>query len=583
MSPNGKYISYLAPWKNRLNVFVRPVSASTSTRVTSSTTRDIHNYGWANDDRLFYLKDKGGNENFNLYTINKRGKDERNLTPYPKARVRIYNTLYFDNEHMLIGLNKRDARYHDLYRINLQNAQLKLLEKNDGSIEYWLPDHKGVVRVRGKTKGLLDEVQYRHDESSAYRTISKTNFRDSFVPHAFDFKNEKLWAISNLGRDKKALVEFDPNTKKEKIIFQQAEYDMDHPIISFYRKKLAGVSYNGFKRENVFFDSTDVALQKHFENAFPNSNIGISSISKDGQSLILSIDSDIKATAYYFYDKRTKQIKHLADSRPWLKNAALAPTEPISFKSRDGLTIHGYLTLPVGRKHKNLPMVTYVHGGPWSRDSWLYSDITQFFANLGYAVLQVNFRGSTGYGRTFWEKSFKQWGLTMQDDITDAVAWATQRGVVDPKRVAIFGGSYGGYATLAGLAFTPDVYACGIDLVGPSNLFTLLESIPPYWENYRNKLYAMVGNPVKDKALLRAASPLFSADKIKAPLFIAQGANDPRVKQAESDQIVEALKKRGVEVKYMLKKNEGHGFGNEENRMEFFHETKRFLKQCIGY
>ncbi len=278
----------------------------------------------------------------------------------------------------------------------------------------------------------------------------------------------------------------------------------------------------------------------------------------------------------------TKEIKKLTDVSPWLNEEFMADQKPITYKTRDGLTIHGYLTLPKGVDPKNLPVVINPHGGPWARDSWGFNPEVQFLANRGYAVLQMNFRGSTGYGRDFWEKSFKQWGKTMQDDISDGVKWLIEEGIADPKRIGIYGGSYGGYATLAGLAFSPELYACGVDYVGVSNLFTFQNSIPPYWEPFKEMIYEMVGHPQKDSLLLRDASPVFHVDNIKAPLLIAQGLNDPRVNKDESDQMVEALKKNGIDVPYMVKDNEGHGFRNEENRFDFYGAMEQFFFKYLG-
>jgi dipeptidyl aminopeptidase/acylaminoacyl peptidase len=305
-------------------------------------------------------------------------------------------------------------------------------------------------------------------------------------------------------------------------------------------------------------------------------------VSRDEDRLIVSTFSDRSRGSQYLYDVGSKKLSKLTDIAPWLPEAEMAEMKPIKYTSRDGLLIHGYLTLPKGAQAKNLPVVVNPHGGPWARDRWGFNPEVQLLANRGYAVLQMNFRGSTGYGRKFWEASFKQWGKSMQDDVTDGVQWLIKEGIADPKRVAIYGGSYGGYTTLAGLAFTPDLYAAGVNFVGVSNLFTFLNTIPPYWKPYLDMFHEMVGHPEKDKALLAAASPVLHADKIKAPLFIAQGAKDPRVNKAESDQMVEAMKKRGVEVEYMVKDNEGHGFRNEENRFEFYEAMERFLAKHLG-
>ncbi len=300
-------------------------------------------------------------------------------------------------------------------------------------------------------------------------------------------------------------------------------------------------------------------------------------MSRDEKRMLVYAGSDRTLGAYYFYDMESGAFEKLADLSPWLKEEEMAAMRPVRYKARDGLLIHGYLTIPVGVEPKNLPVIILPHGGPWARDSWGFSPEAQFFANRGYAVLSMNFRGSTGYGKQFWTAGFQQWGRAMQDDITDGVKWLIGQGVADPKKVGIYGASYGGYAVLAGLAFTPDVYACGVDYVGPSNLFTLLDTIPPYWELGRQMMYEQIGHPEKDKALLQAASPVFHADQIRSPLLVAQGANDPRVKKTESDQIVEALRKRNIYVEYIVKDNEGHGFRNEENRFEFYRAMERFL------
>jgi dipeptidyl aminopeptidase/acylaminoacyl peptidase len=298
--------------------------------------------------------------------------------------------------------------------------------------------------------------------------------------------------------------------------------------------------------------------------------------------MLIYVGSDRSYGAYWFYDQQSGTFSKLAEMAPWLDENKLCEMKPIRYTARDGMEIQGYLTVPKGADAKNLPVIVNPHGGPWARDSWGFNPEVQFLANRGYAVLQMNFRGSVGYGRKFWESSFKQWGKTMQDDITDGVNWLIKQGIADPKRVAIYGASYGGYATLAGVAFTPDLYACAVDYVGVSNLFTFMSTIPPYWKPYLEMMYEMVGDPEKDKDLMTAASPVFHVDKIKCPLFIVQGANDPRVAKAESDQIVEALKKRGIDVPYLVKDNEGHGFGNEENRMELYRKMEEFFAQYLG-
>ncbi|GAI07043.1 unnamed protein product, partial [marine sediment metagenome] len=343
------------------------------------------------------------------------------------------------------------------------------------------------------------------------------------------------------------------------------------------QKKITGVAYFTDKRHYHFFDQERKELQEDLERRLPGYEVAITDRSRDETKLIIITYSDKGLGAYYFYDLTTGEFRKMIEISPWLEEKYMADMRPIKYTSRDGLTINGYLTLPKGLTPKNLPVVVNPHGGPWYRDYWGYNPEVQFLANRGYAVLQMNFRGSTGYGRKFWELGFKEWGKKMQDDITDGVNWLIEQGIADPKRIGIYGGSYGGYATLAGLTFTPDLYACGVDYVGISNIISWFKAIPPYWEPMREMFYEMVGDPEKDKELLEAASPLFHVDKIKVPLFIAQGANDPRVPKAESDQMVEALKARGIEVPYMVKDNEGHGFANEENRFDFYGAMEEFL------
>ena len=402
-------------------------------------------------------------------------------------------------------------------------------------------------------------------------------------PLFFTFDNQNIYASSNIGRDKNAIVIFDLEKKAEtELLYDHPEVDVHNLNYSRKRKVLTSVSYTTDKRSRVFLDEISERMYKSLEEKLKGYEIIFSASNKAEDKYIVRTYSDRSLGAYYFYDVTSDELTLIEEISPWLNEEDLCTMTPIKYTSRDGLTIHGYLTLPKGLAPKDLPVVINPHGGPWARDNWGFNPEVQLLANRGYAVLQMNFRGSVGYGRKFLEASFKQWGKTMQDDITDGVNWLVEKGIADPDRVAIYGGSYGGYATLAGLAFTPDVYACGVDYVGVSNLFTFMSTIPPYWEPFLEMMYEMVGHPEKDKALMEAASPVMHADKIVAPLFIAQGAKDPRVNVDESDQMVEAMKKRGVEVEYMVEPEEGHGFHNEENRFKFYRAMDVFLNKHIG-
>jgi dipeptidyl aminopeptidase/acylaminoacyl peptidase len=583
LSPDGAHIAFLKPWQKRLNVHVQKIGEEEVTRITSATERDVAGFIWANNERIAYVQDTAGDENFRLYAVNIDGSGFQELTPFEKVRVGIVDELENDPEHMLIDMNKRDARVFDVYRININTGQMEMIAQNPGNITGWMTDHDGKLRIALTTDGVNTGVLYRDTEKDDFQTLITTSFKDTFNPLFFTFDNKNLYVASNIGRDKEAIYEYNVEKKENiRLIYEHPEVDVNTLMKSDKRKKITGTYYYTEKLHYHFFDEDREQLQAELERRLPGYEVRVYSMSKDETKVLVRTFSDRSLGAYYFLDRGTNEFLKLVDVSPWLNEDELCEMEPVSYTSRDGLTIHGYLTLPKGLKPKNLPAIINPHGGPWDRDTWGFLPDVQFLANRGYAVLQMNFRTSTGYGRKFWEAGFKQNGLAIQDDITDGVKWLIDRGVADPERVGIYGGSYGGYCTLAGLAFTPDLYACGVDYVGISSFFTILEGIPPYWEPMREMFYEMVGHPEKDKELLERISPLFHADKIKAPLFVAQGANDPRVNKIESDQIVEAVKKRGIEVEYMVKDNEGHGFRNEENRFDFYRAMEKFLAKHLG-
>ena len=586
LSPDGKHISYMKPWEegNRMmNVYVRPIGSNDEIRITDASKRSLYGYFWINDNRIAYVQDKGGDENIHIYAVDIDGKNNIDLTPFENIQARITDDLEDDPNFMLVALNKRNPQIHDVYRLNVNNGDMDMIAENPGNISGWGTDHDGKLRIATTSDGVNTGLLYRENEEDDFKSILTTNFKESVSPLFFTFDNKELYVSSNRGRDKSAIFKFDLETAKEgELIFEHDEVDVYGLMSSKKRKVITGVSYTTDKRQIHFFDKWRENLQSTLESQLKGVEVAISGLSKDETKAIVVTYSDRSRGTYYYYDIENDNLTKLADLSPWLNEDDMAFMKPIKYKSRDGLTIPGYLTLPLDyKKGEKLPVVINPHGGPWARDNWGFNPEIQFLANRGYAVLQMNFRGSVGYGREFWEISFKQWGKTMQDDITDGVNWLIKEGIADPDRIAIYGASYGGYATLAGLTFTPDIYACGVDYVGVSNIFTLLETLPPYWELGRQMMYEMIGNPDTEKELLEAASPLFHIDKIKAPLLVAQGANDPRVKQAESDQIVDALKAKGIDVPYILKEDEGHGFYNEENQFDFYQEMEKFLDKHL--
>ncbi len=587
ISPDGKYYSFTAPWENRMNIFVKEVGSHKAIRITEQTDRDISGYFWANDKRIVFLKDDNGDENFYLVAVDPNGENLKPLTREAGVRSQIIDDLEDDDDFMIVGLNKRNPEIFDPYRLNINTGEMEMIAENPGNITNWMTDHEGKLRVASTSDGVNTSLLYRVTEADEFKTVLTTNFKEELAPQFFTFDNKKLYASSNLGRDKSAIVIFDPEKgKEEKVLFQDDEYDVSGLSYSKKDKKILAASYTGVKSERHFFDDEYKEIFETLEKRFPEMEVFMTSSNDDEDKFILRTISDKSLGEYYLFDRKTREVTDIANPSPWIDEKQMASMYPISYASRDGLTIHGYLTLPSGQtmdRAKNLPVVVNPHGGPWARDSWGFNPEIQFLANRGYAVLQMNFRGSIGFGREFWQASFRQWGLAMQDDITDGVNWLVEKGIGDKDKIAIYGASYGGYATLAGLTFTPDLYACGIDYVGVSNLFSFMGTIPPYWEPFKKMMYEMVGNPEDpaDAELLKASSPVFHADKITTPLFIAQGAQDPRVNKDESDQMVAAMKKRGVEVEYMVKDNEGHGFRNEENRFEFYRAMEGFLAKHL--
>lgn len=590
ISPDGTMLSYMAPYERRMNVFVRSLQGddAEAVRLTHETVRDVAGYMWADDNRLLYVKDVGGDENFQLFGIRPDGTDERAYTPFPGVRTTLIDDLEDVPGEVLIGLNKRNPEVFDPYRLHLETGEMTLLAENPGNIQGWMVDHEGKLRVAvAVVDGVNTQILYREREEEAFRPVLTTDFRDSVSFLEFTPDNRQVYAVSNIGRDRSALVRMDPATCREiETLYQHDKYDIASITYSRKRRKLLSVYCTGHKEPvRHYFDDGQRRFRERVQAHFPGKRVGIADCDKAEEHYLVYVGGDRTRGAYYYYDDTCDKARHLADLAPWIVEEEMAEMHPVVYRSRDGWPIEAYLSLPVGltpATARKLPVVVCPHGGPWSRDCWGYSSVVQFLCNRGYAVFQMNFRGSTGYGRRFLEAGYKQWGLRMQDDISDGVDWMVKEGIADSARVAIYGGSYGGYAVLAGLAFTPELYACGIDYVGVSNLLTFMKTIPPYWRPMLEMMYEQVGDPEKDRRQLEATSPALHADRIRVPLFIAQGANDPRVNKAESDQMVEALRKRGVEVEYMVKDDEGHGFHNEENRFDFYRRMESFLARHLG-
>jgi dipeptidyl aminopeptidase/acylaminoacyl peptidase len=586
LSPDGKYYAYRAPYERRMNIFVQEIGTENSIRLTSDTARDISGYMWANNNRILYLKDTGGDENYKLYGVDIDGSNFSGLTDFENVRTQIIDELSDIDDYIIVGLNKRNPQVFDPYRLNINTGELTMLAENPGNIQDWLTDHEGKLRVAlAIADGVNTSLLFRDTEEDEFMPILTTSFKNTMSPLFFTFDNQNLVAISNMGRDKMAAVIYNPYTKEEdEVLYENPDFDLSGVDFSELRKVITGVNYISWKQEHHFFDDNTKTMMNNIEAKLGDVDFELTSSNKAEDKFIVYSYSDKSMGTYFLYDKKEDQLDKIIDVAPDIDANEMASMNPIQYESRDGLTIHGYLTLPKGytmENAKNLPVVVNPHGGPWYRDSWGFNPEVQFLANKGYAVLQMNFRGSTGYGKKFWEASFKEWGRTMQNDITDGVNWLIDQGIADKSRIAIYGASYGGYATLAGVTLTPDLYAAAVDYVGVSNLFTFMKTIPPYWKPLLDMMHEMVGDPQADSLMMYEVSPVFHADKIKTPLFVAQGANDPRVNINESNQMVEALKQKGVTVEYMVKENEGHGFRNEENSFDFYNAMEKFLDEHL--
>jgi dipeptidyl aminopeptidase/acylaminoacyl peptidase len=592
LSPDGQWLSWMAPVDGIMNVWVAPAAKPEAAKaVTDSKDRPIPAYFWSGDShQILYVKDKAGDENFHLYGVDVASGKLQDFTPFEKVRARVVGGSLSRPDEMLVGVNNRDPRWHDVYLLNLKSGELKLVMKGDGWAGF-LADDNLQLRLAARPNAASG-VDYFHvkDGAAEDKPFLSVGLEDSATgPIGATRDGKTVYWTDSRDRDTTALVAEDVATGKRQLIAQDARADLGGTLRHPVSGEIQAYEVDYLQTEWHFLDKSLEADFKWLQQKLGPGEVMVSSRTRADDKWIVGIDPVSKVAATYLYDRKAKTLTALYVARPELQGAPLVSMHAVEIKARDGLTLPSYLTLPVGsdwkgQASKPVPMVLFVHGGPWARDGYGYNGYHQWLANRGYAVLSVNFRASTGYGKKFLNAGNKQWGLTMHDDLLDAVDWAVKHGVTTPDKVAIMGGSYGGYAALAGAAFTPKTFACAVDIVGPSNLETLLATIPPYWEAGRKQMYSRMGDPSTDegKAVLRAASPLYKADQIQRPLLIGQGANDPRVKQAESDQIVQAMQAKQIPVTYVLYPDEGHGFAKPTNRIGFNAIAESFLGQCLG-
>ncbi len=594
LSPDGKWISFLAPKDGVLNIWVAPAGAIDQAKpITDDKERPIREYFWSRDSNyVLYLQDKGGNENFLLFAADPKTGTVRNLTPYENTRALPLQVSVKHPGEILVGLNNRDPKWHDAWRINLATGKATLVYENKSEYGGFVADDEMNIRYGFKATadgGFAVERIGRDGKATPFTTIPGDDSLTTTI-NGFDTAGTTLYGLESRGRDKAALVTFDPTTAQATVIGESNKADVASTITHPTTGKVLAFSANYLKNTWVAIDQS-VKPDLDYLNNNVKGDWELASQTDDDKTWLILVDPVTEPAYYATYNRTTHTVTKLFTIRPKLEGAPLSPMYAIAIKSRDGLELVSYLTLPRGSDANNdgkpdhpLPMVLNVHGGPWARDEFGYNATHQWLANRGYAVLSVNFRGSTGLGKNFTNAGDRQWGRKMHDDLIDAVEWAVRNGIAQREKVAIMGGSYGGYATLAGLTMTPKTFACGVDIVGPSNLQTLLSSIPPYWATFFENFAKRIGDPRTEdgKALLAERSPLTYADKIVRPLLIGQGANDPRVKQAESDQIVAAMKARNIKVTYVLYPDEGHGFARPTNRTSFYAVSEGFLSACIG-
>ncbi|MDY6803916.1 MAG: S9 family peptidase [Cyanobacteriota bacterium] len=583
LSPDGKYLAYIAPdEKNVLQVWVRTVGQEDDRLITADKKRGIRMFFWTyNPEQLIYLQDADGDENFHLFLVNIQSNIVRDLTPFQGVKAQLVELEPNFPDRLLVGLNLKNPQSFDVYRINLDTGAVEFDTHNPGNIIGWTADAKLQIRAAiAKTPDGGSDLIYRETPEQPWETLRHWGPEENGSAALFSSDGQTLYIYGNHDINAQGLFALNLATREETVVAADSQYDLSGLMVHPTTRAIEAVAFYKEKLEWQILDQS-IADDFEFLGGVRPGEFQVSDRTQDDNNWLVVYLTDDGPAYYYAYHRPTKTITFLFSNKPALEDLSLASMEAISYTARDGLTIPGYLTKPVGIAAP-VPAVLFVHGGPWARDTWGYDPRAQWLANRGYAVLQVNFRGSTGYGKDFLNAGNREWGAKMHDDLIDAVNWLVEEGIAPKDKIAIMGGSYGGYAALAGLTFTPEVFAAGVDIVGPSSLVTLMQTIPPYWEPLKKQLYHRVGNLETEEEFLKSRSPLFFVDKIEKPLLIGQGANDPRVKEAESEQIFQAMTDAGKPVEYVVYTDEGHGFARPENRMHFYAIAEEFLAKYLG-
>ncbi|MGK6351042.1 prolyl oligopeptidase family serine peptidase [Parapedobacter sp. DT-150] len=583
LSPNGKYIAYLRLYEGQKNIFIlHPDEQNREQRITSDRDLGIQSYFWANDDELIFTKDKK-NDSLQVFAVNRATSAARHLMPPSAVKLRWISPSKVINNGFLISLNERDSSVFDVYRLRTDACKKELVAKNPGNIIRWYADLNGELRLAMASDSVKETVLYRAREQDVFKPVMSNSFRNSIMPLGFSAGNRShVFALSNINRDKMALVEIDMETGKEvRVIYSHPDVDIDHEGYSGNRGEMSYASYATWKQQRHFLNQETEKVYQAIGKRLAGYEVSILDRDTARSRFIVRSYTDKDPGAIYYYDMSKDELVKLTDNNPALKDCMLAEMKPVTYRSRDGRQIQGYLTMPPKSNGKQVPVIVYPHSGPFDRNRWGFDPEVQFFANRGYAVFQVNYRGSTGYGKEFWSAGFKEWGGKIQDDITDGVRWLIDEGIVDSARIGIFGSGFGGYSALHGACFHSDLYACAASYSGFTNLFTYLKEFPPHFKPYLQMYYEIIGNPETESDLIKSMSPVFHSENIDIPVFIAQGGKDSKSTPNEMNQFVQKLKKRKIPITYILHEEEGRYFRNEENRISFYTELGTFFEQYL--
>lgn len=591
ISPSGTKVAALSKWKEHSNLYVIDLKTKRPIQLTGLDTQDVARVRWVGDDRLIFTCVDDGYLTGGLFAIDADGKNSRALAPSVRQQanrgviaVRITDFLAFygdSTEEILVVSNERRDVDPDVYRMSVRTGLKQMVARNPGDVQVWVADGKGVVRAGFGERGRETFVVYRDDAKSPWREVYHVDLlKGSVEPLQFDQENRLLYVRSSVGRDTAAICLFDP-AKGEIVreLYADPVYDAGEVLLKRSDRSLLGYYLEAEKERFVWTDPAMAKIQALLDQELPQTLNQIASFSLDQTWAVILASSDRAPGTYFLFNTRELTLEKLIEEKPWLKASQLGEMRPITYTARDGLTIRGYLTIPPGVEPKDLPMIVNPHGGPWARDSWGFNEEVHFLASRGYAVLQINFRGSIGYGRKFKEAGYGQWGLKMQDDITDGVKWAVAEGIADPNRVAIYGASYGGYAAMAGMAFTPELYRCGVNYVGVTDIGLLLKTMPKSWELIRAQVELMTGNAKKDREQIEAASVTKHADQIRSPVFFAYGELDDRIDMRHATKLATQLRHNGVPVTWMTRANEGHGYRHWDNKIAFYTDLEKFLAE----